>query len=514
MQGLTNRALGALHAGFRRRWCDLFLLAGGLQALFWMAHPDELTALSGSRALGHDAAFEVATALALGAFAVLSLRTLAVLYGTMRKLSWGPAPRAERGTVMAEFALVLPVVLLMLGTVFQVALVANAALVVRYAAFTAARSAIVSFEADISDFSGMLQFRPLPEWVDTDRPTTAASLVLASISPKLSGSDSSEASRALAEALIVNDDGWEGADFSDRAAYAKQAMDLFIKSDYFDSLPPLIPLPEHAVQPGRARLVSPAERENLGYTLPKPPKLETLIPPEVEVELFKPPPAAEEIASAIGLPLDNLNISISIPLDEVKRTAQPVLDKFDKGLEELRQGQGRVVRLFARSPINIDAFGPKEVEVTLEYRFKLNLPSILHLVPDRLGLTTEAPGGGRAFLIRQSEAERTIGGSRVTEPGDYTVRLQSMGGRSNPLGTIPLLPTLSASTFQPALVSNTPLYFRLRQGAATQPQQPQPSAPPPPPDPPTGRTRGRRNAISGPAGGGPAGGGPAGGGPP
>lgn len=493
MHGLTKCALGAFRACFRRHRCDLLLLAGGLQALVWMARPDELAALSGSGALGHDTAFEVATALALGAFAVLSLRTLFVLYRTMRKLSWEPALRAEQGTVMAEFALVLPVVLMMLGTVFQVALVANAALVVRYAAFTAARAAIVSFEADISDFSGMVQFRPLPERVDMDRPTIAASLVLASISPTLNRSASSEASRALAEALIVNGDGWEEPDFSERVAYAKQAMVLRIEDAYVDSLPPLIPLPEHAVQPGRARLVSPAERERLGYTLPKPPKLETLIPNEVEVVLFEPPAAAEAIASEIGVPLDSLDISISIPLDEVKRKAGPVLDEFDNGLEILRQGQGSVVRSFARSPLNIDAFGPKEVEVELQYRFKLNLPSILQLVPDRLGLTTEAPGGGRAFLIRQSEAERTIGGSTVTDPGDYTVRLQSMGGRSNPLGTIPLLPTLSASTFQLTSVLNTPLYFIPRQGSAPPPQ---PSDPPDPPDPPDPQTRTRSNAIS------------------
>ena len=42
--------------------------------------------------------------------------------------------------------MVLPIILIVVGTVIQIALLANASLVVRYSAFAAARSAIVRFE--------------------------------------------------------------------------------------------------------------------------------------------------------------------------------------------------------------------------------------------------------------------------------------------------------------------------------------------------------------------------------
>ncbi|CAN0315177.1 unnamed protein product, partial [Scytosiphon promiscuus] len=55
---------------------------------------------------------------------------------------------SEDGTVVAEFALVLPLVMILFGTLLQITLFANTAVLLRYAAFTAARSAIVSFQAD------------------------------------------------------------------------------------------------------------------------------------------------------------------------------------------------------------------------------------------------------------------------------------------------------------------------------------------------------------------------------
>ncbi len=174
-------------------------LAAGLVAWFGvdvMAHPHRLIALVGDPRLTHTLAFEIGTGIAFFACAFLALRWVVRLVRAGRRLSWDPALRATQGTVMAEFALVLPVVLLLIGTVVQISLIAQAAVVVRYATFVAARSAIVSFEADVrpdltaggaQGLLAALQLPPFPEWVDDERPERAAFMVLATLSPRASG---------------------------------------------------------------------------------------------------------------------------------------------------------------------------------------------------------------------------------------------------------------------------------------------------------------------------------------
>ena len=68
------------------------------------------------------------------------------------------------GTLITEFALVMPAVFLVMSMIVQIALIANATLVVRYAAFAAARSAIVNLE------SYPWSFRPIVAGVRMDEP--------------------------------------------------------------------------------------------------------------------------------------------------------------------------------------------------------------------------------------------------------------------------------------------------------------------------------------------------------
>lgn len=471
----------------RRHWGDALLLVAGLQALVWMARPEELVHFVGPQVLDGSRAFDVAVVLALGLFAVLSLRFLTRLMSAARRVSWDPALRGEQGTVMAEFALVLPIVLMMLGTVMQIALIANAALVVRYAAFAAARSAIVSFEAEmpgageIADPSSLLstlQAPPFPEWVDRTRPEHAAALVLASISPTMPGIGSPE-SGAMRELLLANAPSWDGGGYNDRVTYARAAMTLRTIADKYndddgsgsfggdmeawhDSVPPLIPMPEHAVQPQRLRDATPEERENLGYLVPSPPDLADLIPNEINIEIDIPLPSnIQLVMDTVGI--DNPSIPFPpIPLGPVKSAAGPLLDQLDAGVDVLRSGAASGIRTYARSGLNVDFIGPKEVEISLTYAFKLNLPSILQLVPDGFGLTEPAPGGlGRAFRIQQRDRRVNVAGSSVSDAGDYTVRLQSTGGRRTLLGIVPKVPDVykAVTEFEFETVNNTPLYF-------------------------------------------------------
>lgn len=470
---------------------DVALFAAGLAALRAMARPEAFADLVAQAAFDREIAFQLALAVALGLFAVLSLRFAVRLFRAAQRVSFDPALRAEQGTVMAEFALVLPIVLLMLGTVFQIALIANAALVLRYAAFAAARSAIVSFEADMpgagsvtnpSSLLDSLQVPPLPEFVDRTRPEHAASLVLASISPPMP-SDPSPVANALHALVQANGSAWEGSDLARRVSYARQAMSLRTIRDkhtagtsglgsigglggaFIDSQSPLIPLPEHAVQPQRLRDATPAERENLGYLAPAPPPVSELIPDSFDIVIEVPLPGeASAILQATGT--EPPTITVPIDISPVKSMLSPLTDQVDAGTEFLRQGSASAIRAFARSPANVDFIAPKEVEIALTYEFKLTMPSILQLTPDFLGLTVPSrDGNGHAFLLQQRDTQ--------SRPGDFTVRLQSTGGRRNLFGVAPVVPDVKGTidsaigsatggSFEFGSVPNTPLYWRPR----------------------------------------------------
>ena len=85
-------------------------------------------------------------ALSIGAccFAVEAVRLM--LRIRTRTISVWKSRHHEGGSIIVEFALAFPLLLWLMSMVFQMALFANASLIVKYAAFAAARSAAVSTE--------------------------------------------------------------------------------------------------------------------------------------------------------------------------------------------------------------------------------------------------------------------------------------------------------------------------------------------------------------------------------
>ncbi|MFT5289081.1 MAG: hypothetical protein ACI82F_001140 [Planctomycetota bacterium] len=420
-----------------------------------MAHPAHLVSLVDNAHLNSGLAFQIGVGVAFIAMALLAMRWTARLFRSGQKLSWDPVQRATQGTVMAEFALVLPVVLLLIGTVIQIALIAHAAVVVRYAAFAAARSAIVSFEADTNpslsanpanSLLAALQVPPFPEWVDETRPEQAAYAVLATLSPRFAISDPQGANMArLVEAQGAH---WQGGNYAQRMAYAREATRLWtIRSfhqdtnsndlaAWHDSYAPLIPLPPHAVQPARQA----ANQAEIGYLLPRPPALGALIPNSIPIVINIP------IPSPLNAVIPPISFTVNIPLPA--NLIRPLTTQLDSAINVLRTGSAAAVRAFAESPANIDPFAPKEVEITLAYDFKLAIPSLLQLAP---GVTRPAPGGeGVAF--------------RLIHEDYFTVRLQSTGGRRSLLSVIPKIPDVAGSIANQSFetVENSPLYFRPR----------------------------------------------------
>ena len=98
--------------------------------------------------LARSVAPQVACALAL---LVLAARLAAALTrgGAWRRARADEGTQAESGASVVEFALVLPLLLTILLLVFQIALLVQAKFVVNYAAFCAARSAVVTIPAKI-----------------------------------------------------------------------------------------------------------------------------------------------------------------------------------------------------------------------------------------------------------------------------------------------------------------------------------------------------------------------------
>lgn len=85
----------------------------------------------------------------------------------------------EKGVVLAELVLLIPILILLSGTIVQLMLILNASIVVRYAAFSAARTAAVSFDRSATQ----VHERPRAG-LDQDL-HDAAVLVTATISPAM-----------------------------------------------------------------------------------------------------------------------------------------------------------------------------------------------------------------------------------------------------------------------------------------------------------------------------------------
>ena len=294
---------------------------------------------------------------------------------------------------------------------------------------------MVSFQADMGkdllsspgdSLLSMFQMPPFPEIVDHERPDNAAAMVLASISPR-SASTIDSNGFGFRTFLDANGDAWNGGNFQNRMAYARNAMTLETILDahngnvfkaWHDSFPPLIPLPEHVVQPARQKLSG----ATTAYLLPEPPSLESLfpdsIPFELDLGLFLP---SEATLVMDALDVEAPKITVSIPLAITKQILSPMLSDMDDLLNTVRTGSASAISAFARSPANIDVFSPKEVEVTLAYQFRLAIPSYIQLMP--LVTIDALEGMGRAVLLEH--------------PTYFTVRLQSTGGRRGLLSIFP-----------------------------------------------------------------------------
>ena len=240
---------------------------------------------------------------------------------------------------------------------------------------------------------------------------------------------------------------WGGGDYARRMAYARAVTTLTTNRDkhgggfvgdlsaWHDSFTPLIPLPEHVVQPARQK----NNPNQLGYLLPQPPPLSSIIPSAIPSDIPIP------IPSPFDKFIPPISISFSIPLPT--SLLDPLTSKLDVGIDALRTGSAAVLRQFARSPFNVDPLSPKEVEVNLVYHFKLAIPSLLQLAP---GVTDDPPqglpsGSGRFFKLKHGHY--------------FTARLQSTGGRRTLLGLFPYVPDI----FGFSMVPNTPLYWRPRE---------------------------------------------------
>src|SRR5687768_5085176 len=77
--------------------------------------------------------------------ALVGIAALLIVLAWFAVRRWTPAvmPQRQSGTVVIQFVLLLPLLLSVLLLTFQTALIVHAKFVVNYAAFVAARSAIV-----------------------------------------------------------------------------------------------------------------------------------------------------------------------------------------------------------------------------------------------------------------------------------------------------------------------------------------------------------------------------------
>jgi hypothetical protein len=379
--------------------------------------------------------FSVAVVVAMLALGCLALRLWGRLFAAGARVVQPASERATAGTVITEFALVFPLVLLVMCMIIQLALIANASIVVRYAAFSAARSAIVSFEAETrSDFSippsGLppaLQFPPFPEWVDKERPEHAARLTLAALSPQ---TNSSSVMAASMEDLLQQQGGvWQGRNFATRYEYASAATRVSTIRDvhggfagWYETFPRLMPVSPNMITPyGQSQ-----GDDQFFIPVPPPPR----IPNSVTVQF---PPLNVQIGP-ITIPIQ-LPLSFTIPLPG--GVINPLNQLIRNLFNAVRGGGQAAYDFLAESPANIDPLSPKEVEITVEYDFVLTLPG-LNFVPT---LTRPTPiGNGQAFRI------------------SHTVKLQSTGGRkANAFAFIPTPKQTWGSAS--GVRENTPLFW-------------------------------------------------------
>lgn len=179
-----------------------------------------------------------AIGLATALFAALIARL------TARRRPAQQALACEQGVVLVELVLILPFLILIAGTLIQLMLILNAAVVVRYAAYAAGRVAVVAY-----DRNGVaVEELPAPD-LQRDVYETAV-LVTATLAPSSGqgtpltqagddprnpttppteepGTGEVDSAAAMLEAALTTDDGWYGArTVAMRHSYARRYTDV------------------------------------------------------------------------------------------------------------------------------------------------------------------------------------------------------------------------------------------------------------------------------------------------
>ena len=188
-------------------------------------------------------------ALAIGAsaFAFETLRL--VLRLRTRTVSVWRGRHQETGSIILEFALAFPLLLWLMSMVFQMALFANASFVVKYAAFAAARSAAVNTERQW----GVAPIESISSEGDRDA-KLAAHLVLATISPWNSATDTNQAGAAMLETVGRQGPRYVNSTYPHRVDYAKLNTNISFEIKQ----PPINPLASAV-----ASVVAPSELTGL-----------------------------------------------------------------------------------------------------------------------------------------------------------------------------------------------------------------------------------------------------------
>jgi hypothetical protein len=356
-------------------------------SLLVIGHPRQAAAMLGLPAFPWaNRLFDGALIAAFVALGCLGLQMLRVLLRRPRPWretlrSPGSAGSASTGTVMVEFALVLPALLLVTGLIIQLALIANASLMVRYSAFVGARAGIVRLETP-----PLLTFRPFEEVSDADKAAVerATVLVLATISPQTAVSANENDAFALER--MFNPSG--SYRYRQRVEYAIENTAVTVT----ESFSPWKPDDEHLVPPLSGRS-----------------------PPHIEPPVIWEPPKDFTFSMSLNTVLGALGVGMPLPLtlalDIVgKFSTVPPFDqwlvheidlgnyKFKIDIPKLTVSLTIPIPPQIRDPFIVTSDWhpfPKQVKVEVEYKFLLTLPG-MNLVP---GVTDPTPPGVEGYGV-------------------------------------------------------------------------------------------------------------------
>ena len=365
--------------------------------------------------------------------AALAARLCARLWRSGRALE-RTSSAVECGTVATEFVLVLPVLILLFGTMYQTALIANAAQVIRYAAFAGARSAIVQRVADLSlqpeaDLGLQLESPGQLSVIDETSPRRAVAMVLASLSPLAADEGTGSVGRSYGE-FVAGNGGVVRADVTANCyGYAEANTEIVFTVDETSVVPDDI----HWVQPQYQLAAS---------------------------EGLFPTPSVQHVLSLAGIDLDELTGFIENlgPLSAVASGLfDGVMATFESILQGLLAGPIQAFSSVFSSVVNSaagasDPLAPNEVTCTVRYMLHLPLPSLY-------------------WSIEGAQRSESLGGYVMQLKADdyFSVTLHMPPKRSNILSLIPKVPSAS-SIYQRARgeasevewVHNNPMLYQPR----------------------------------------------------